>query len=223
MSKHLERDLEKLKKHLLELGSMVEEAANNAMTALTERRGHLADRIIEHDNEIDAMEVLIEEECLKVLALHQPVARDLRFVIAVMKVNNDLERMGDQAVNIAERASYLANQPPLGIALDFDRMADIVRQMVRTSLDSHVNLDNRLARTVGAMDDEVDDIHREMFRVLQNLMQKEPDAVERAVAFLSASRDLERIADLATNIAEDVVFMVEGEVIRHRLGEQPTM
>ncbi len=138
-----------------------------------------------------------------------------------MKVNNDLERIGDQAVNVAERAHYLASKPPLGIPLDFNRMADLVRNMVRTSLDAHVNLDNKLARSVGAMDDEVDDIHREMFGILQARMREDSDVVERAVAYLSASRDLERVADLATNIAEDVVFMVEGEVIRHRAGEQP--
>ncbi len=223
MSKHLERDLERLKKHLLELGVMVEEAANTAMTALTELRADLADQVVNSDNTIDAKEVLIEEDCLKVLALHQPVARDLRFVIGVMKVNNDLERIGDQAVNVAERARYLAEQPPLDIPLDFERMAAVVRKMVRTSLDAHVNLDNTLARTVGGMDDEVDDIHREMFDVLQAKMEEDPAVVKRAVAYLSASRDLERVADLATNIAEDVVFMVEGEVIRHRYGEQPAL
>ncbi len=223
MAKHLERDLDRLKKQLLEVGSVVEEAANSALTALTELKADLAQEVIERDNEIDAREVQIEEDCLKVLALHQPVAADLRFVIAVMKVNNDLERMGDQAVNIAERAAYLAERPPLGVPLDFGRMADVVRKMVRASLDALVNVDARLARSVGAMDDEVDDIHREMFRVLQGRMCDDPGLVERAVAYLSASRDLERIADLATNIAEDVVFMVEGEVIRHRAGEQPAI
>ena len=218
MSKHLERDLERLKKQLLEAGTLVEEMANKAAYSLTERRPDLAAEVIAADNEIDEREVNIEEECLKILALHQPVASDLRFVITVMKVNNDLERMGDQAVNVAERASYLASKPPLGIPLDFNRMVEAVRAMVRASLDALVNLDVELARGIGRMDDEVDEIHSEMFNILQDRMREDPDTVARATAYLSASKDLERIADLATNIAEDVVFMVEGEVIRHRGG-----
>ena len=216
MKKHLERDLERVKKQLLEVGAMVEEAVNGAITALTERRAELVDEIIDNDDEIDRRELAIEEECLKILALHQPVASDLRFVVGVMKVNNDLERMGDQAENIAEHAAFLAKHPPLGVSLDYHRMADVVRSMVRSSLDAQVNQDTVLARRVCMMDDEVDDIHSSMFEVLQERMRRDPDEIERAVHYLSASRDLERIADLATNIAEDVVFMVEGEVIRHR-------
>ena len=216
MKKHLERDLEKVKKQLLEVGSMVEEAVNSAIIALTERRAEMVDEIIDNDDEIDSREVSIEEECLKILALHQPVASDLRFVVGVMKVNNDLERMGDQAVNIAERAAFLATNPPLGVPLDYHRMADVVRWMVRSSLDAQVNQDTDLARRVCLTDDEVDEIHSGMFEVLQDRMRENPDAIERAVHYLSASRALERIADLATNIGEDVVFMVEGEVIRHR-------
>ncbi len=220
MTKHLLRDLEALKKRLREVESMVEEATNKAITALTERKPDLAVEVIEHDDEIDTKEVQTEEECLKILALHQPVAADLRFVIGAMKVNNDLERMGDLAVNIAERVCYLAEHPPLGVPLDFNRMADVVREMVRTSLDAHVDMNAELARTVGRMDDEVDDVHREMYSVLQARMHEDPAVIDRAVHYLTASRDLERIADLATNIAEDVVFMVEGEVIRHRGGEE---
>ena len=216
MTKHLVRDLTNLKKLLLEVGAMVEEATDKAITALTQRRAEVASEVIASDNEIDSKEVLIEEECLKILALHQPVASDLRFVIAALKVNNDLERMGDQAVNIAERAAALAEQPPLQIPLNVDRMADVVQQMVRSSLDAHVNLDTELALSVCRMDDEVDDLNREMFSIMQAEMSKDPSLVVRAVHYLSASRDLERIADLATNIAEDVVFMVEGDVIRHQ-------
>jgi len=216
MTKHLVRDLANLKKLLLEVGAMVEEASTKALTALTQRRADIALEVIESDNDIDSKEVLIEEECLKILALHQPVASDLRFVIAALKVNNDLERMGDQAVNIAERAAALAKLPPLEIALNVDRMADIVQQMVRSSLDAHVNLDTELALSVCRMDDEVDDLNREMFTTMQQAMAKDSSLVAPAVHYLSASRDLERIADLATNIAEDVVFMVEGEVIRHK-------
>lgn len=217
MSKHLQRDLDHLKKQILEVGSLVEEATNKAILALTELRRDVADDVVAFDDEIDQREVVIEEECLKILALHQPVARDLRFVVGVMKVNNDLERMGDQAVNIAERAALLAGDAPLGVPLNFHRMADVAREMVRASLDAAINEDTALARKVRRMDDEVDDVHREMFTVLEDRMRQDPDTVRRAVAYLSASRDLERIADLATNIAEDVIFMVEGEVVRHRV------
>lgn len=219
MTKHLVRDLVNLKKLLLEVGAMVEEATNKAITALTQRRADVAAEVIESDDEIDSKEVLIEEECLKILALHQPVASDLRFVIAALKVNNDLERMGDQAVNIAERAAALAELPPIEIPLNVDRMADVVKTMVRSSLDAHVNLDTELALSVGRMDDEVDDLNREVFAIMQEAMSRDQSLIARAVHYLSASRDLERIADLATNVAEDVVFMVEGEVIRHRGGE----
>ena len=216
MSKHLERDLELLRKQLLEVGSLVETATNRAITALTHRQSDLADEVLDADDEIDAREVQIEEECLKILALHQPVAADLRYVIAVMKVNNDLERMGDQAVNIAERAVYLSQRPPFDMPLNIERMAEAVREMVRVSLDAVVNLDVDLARSVGEMDDEVDEIHREMFKLVQDRIRSSSDMVEQAIAYLSASRDLERIADLATNIAEDVLFTVLGEVVRHR-------
>ena len=216
MSKHLQRDLDHLREQVLRVGSLVETATNHAITALTHRQADLAGQGLAADDEIDALEVQIEEDCLKILALHQPVAADLRYVIAVMKVNNDRERMGDQAVNIAERAVYLSQRPPLDIPLQIERMAEVARRMVHASLDAVVNLDVDLARSVGTMDDEVDAIHREMFRVVQDRIRQSPDVVEVAIASLSASRDLERIADLATNIAEDVLFTVLGEVVRHR-------
>ncbi len=216
MSKHLHRDLETLKRDILTMGSMVEEALNCAIVALIDRRDDLAEQVMTGDDAIDDMEVAIEEDCLKMLALHQPVAADLRFIVAVMKVNNDLERMGDVAINISERARYLATHDPIGVPLDFRKMVDRVRLMVRQSLDALVNMDAWLARTVCEMDDEVDAANREMYVVLQRIMKEHPDTIERAVHTLSCSRHLERIADLATNIAEDVVFMVEGEIIRHR-------
>ncbi|MCK6473920.1 MAG: phosphate signaling complex protein PhoU [Planctomycetes bacterium] len=216
MAKHLQRGLENLKKELLILGAMVEEATNRAITALIERRADLAQAVLERDDQIDEKEVAVEEDCLKILALNQPVAADLRFIITVLKVNNDLERMGDLAVNIAERAAYLATHEPISVPLDFTRMGDNVRVMVRESLDALVNRDAVLARKILDDDDAVDDANRQMYDVLQKLMHQEPAAIERAIHLLSASRHLERIADLATNIAEDVVFLVEGEVIRHR-------
>lgn len=217
MSKHLQRDVEALKKQLTDIGAMVEDATNKAILALVDRRTELAKEVIHGDSQIDQKEVQIEEECLKILALHQPVAGDLRFIIVVLKVNNDLERMGDLSVNIAERAAYLSTHEQLQVDLDFPQMAEMVRVMVRESLDSLVNQDTRLARLVLTKDDQVDDLNRGMFVALQELMRKDPGTVERAVHLLSASRHLERIADLATNIAQDVVFMVEGKLIRHRV------
>lgn len=215
MSIHLQKDLEHLNKELLILSSMVEDATNKAMLALVDRRLELAREVMREDDRINTREVLIEEECLKMLALHQPVAADLRFIVAVLKVNNDLERMGDLAVNIAERAAYLATREPLQVSLDFPKMAEGVREMVRASLDSLTNMNPRLARHVLTMDDEIDEANRGMFEILQDLMHRDPSTIERAVHLLSASRYLERIADLATNIAQDVVYIAEGRLIRH--------
>ncbi len=214
--KHLRRDLERLEREILRVGALVEEAIRKATIALVDRRPELAEAVIAGDAQIDAMEVEVEEECLKILALHQPVATDLRFLVAVLKVNNDLERMGDLAVNVAERARYLATHEPLEVPLDFPCMVERVRDMVADSLGALVRQDAPAARAVCERDDAVDAINRHMFSVLQDLMERDPPSIQRAVHALSASRHLERIADLATNIAEDVVFMVDGDVIRHR-------
>ncbi len=216
MGKHLLRDLDGLKKELLTSGSLVEEAVNDSIDALVNRRMKLAKEVIEGDYQINQRENKIEEECLKLLALHQPVAGDLRFIITVLKVNNDLERIGDLAVNIAERALYLSNNEPLQAVLKFPRMADGARKMVRKSLDALIGMDTKLARNVLTLDDEIDDLNREMYSTLQVIMRDNPETIDRAVHILSVSRYLERIADLSTNIAEDVVFMVEGELIRHK-------
>ena len=214
--KHLQRDLERLKKDILTMGSMVEEATNKAITALLDRRPELAYEVRNGDGLIDEKELEIEEDALKTLALHQPVASDLRFVITVLKVNNDLERMGDLALNIAERAAYLCKHDPVPLPDGFGRMGEMVRRMVKQSLDSLVALDTDLARTVLEEDDIVDDCHRDVFGQLQEMMYADRETIERAIHTISASRNLERIADLATNIAEDVVFLVEGDVIRHQ-------
>ena len=216
MSKHLKRDLDFLKKEIMSIASMVEEALDKAVLALIDRRPELAEEVIREDDRIDQREARFEEDCLKTLALHQPVAADLRMVVAFIKVNNDLERIGDLAVNIAERAAYLSKCDALQISLNFSEMADKVREMLRRSLDALASADAELSRAVLAMDDEVDDANREMFVSLQRLMHEDPTTIERAVHFLFVSRHLERIGDLATNIAQDVVYMVEGELIRHR-------
>jgi phosphate transport system protein len=217
--RHLHRDLDLLKRRILGMGTMVETLTNTAITSFEERRPEMAKEAMAADEKIDEKEVEIEEECLKILALHQPFASDLRFIITVLKVNNDLERMGDLAANIAERAAFLCAHPPLTVeSLKIEEMARQVRRMVRTALDSLVNQDTKAAREVIEMDEVVDDHHRNMFDVLQKRMIEDSDSVERATHIISAFRCLERIADLATNIAEDVVFLVDGEVIRHGLG-----
>ena len=216
MSKHLRRDLQSLEREIVRVGALVEEAIKKATLALIDRRLDLAKEVIAGDGAIDQREVEVEEDCLKMLALHQPLAMDLRFIVAILKVNNDLERMGDLAVNVAERASYLATHDPIGVSLDFKQMVLFVREMVADSLKALVNEDLALARAVCLKDDEVDRINKDMFVALQKLMQDDPSTIKRAVHSLSASRHLERIADLATNIAEEVIFMVAGEVVRHR-------
>ncbi|MCC6408188.1 MAG: phosphate signaling complex protein PhoU [Planctomycetes bacterium] len=219
MKKHLQHDLDDLKKDILTMGSLVEESINKAIASLVHRRPELASEVSAGDEAIDRKELAIEDKCLKMLALHQPVAGDLRFIIGCIKVNNDLERMGDHAQAIAERATYLATHAPIEAQIDFQRMVVKVQSMVKRGLDALVNLDAELARAVSREDDEVDAYHKQMFAELQDLMRRDADTVERAVHTLSVVRHLERIADLATNIAEDIVFMVEGEVIRHHSTE----
>jgi phosphate transport system protein len=215
VTKHLQRDLDVLKRDILTMGALIEEATNKAIVALTNRRLELVQEVVDGDRVIDTKEVELEEACLKVLALHQPVAADLRFIVAVLKVNNDLERIGDLASNVAERARALASEDPLPIPLRFEELGEKVLGMVRGSLDALVNIDTELARKVCADDDIVDEMNRDLYRRAQVLMREKPETVEAAVNALSASRHLERMADQATNIAEDVIFMVEGEIVRH--------
>ena len=216
MGKHLQRDLDLLKREILIMGSMVEEATNKAISALTERREDLALEVSEGDSAIDRMENEIEDQVLKTLALHQPVAGDLRFVVMVLKFNHELERMGDLAANMAERILELLRSEPLHIDVPIVTMGEMVRSMVRQSLDSLVQGNTDLAREVCLRDDQIDGLHREMFNILLEHMQQHPSTITRAVGLLSLSRQLERIADHTTNIAEDLVYQVEGEVIRHK-------
>jgi phosphate transport system protein len=203
------------------MGSLAEEATAKAINALVKRDADLAAEVIAADSRIDEREVQVEEECLKLLALHQPVAVDLRFIITCLKVNNDLERVGDLAVNIAERARYLAQHPPLTTPLDLTGMAGQASGMLHDSLNALVRQDVALARSVLSRDDDVDAANRSMFDILQKVMVDDPATVKRAIALLSSSRYLERIADHATNIAEDVIFMGEGEIIRHQSKQFP--
>lgn len=216
MTTHLHHEIERLKKRILLMGAEVEEAVEKAVDALLLRNTALADEVIQHDESLDHLEVEVEEECLKILALHQPVAVDLRYVVAVLKMNNDLERIGDLAVDIAERAVYLTAHPPVDAPLNFRGMAEMTQTMLRKSLDALVNSDASLARQVRASDDEVDAMNQDMFPIIQDYIRNNPDRVAEAIHMLSASRHLERIADQATNIAEDVIYMVEGEIVRHQ-------
>ncbi len=216
MSLHLQRDLEKLKKEILKLGTMVESAINNAILALNNREMSYVEEVLKHEDFINEMEVKIEEDCLKILALHQPVAGDLRFIVVSLKVNNDLERMGDFAKNIAKRARELMQEEPIPTLPEFvNELPNLVRTMVRNSLDALVKLDVNLAREVIAMDDKVDEINRAMYDEVTRVATENPAKTEVAISLLSTSRYMERIGDLSTNIAEDVIFMVEGRVIRH--------
>lgn len=216
MATHLLRDLEQLKKRLLNVGSLVEESTQKAILALADRRPDLADEVQRADERIDLEEVRVEEECLKLLALHQPVASDLRFVVSILKVNNDLERVGDLAGNIAERAMSLASTEPISVPDEITEMSERVQVMLRDALNAIVERDTDLARKVLQDDETVDDLHAAIFGILEARIRANPARVNLEIQLLSTSRYLERIADLATNIAEDVVFMVEGEVVRHR-------
>jgi phosphate transport system protein len=216
MAQHLQREIEKLKKMILSLSAVVEESVQRAVQAVIERNSKVASQLIEGDSVIDQMELDVEEECLKILALYQPVANDLRFVIAVLKINNDLERVGDIANHIAERALSLSNQQSVGIPFELRRMADRAQSMFRSSLDSLVNMDSNLARGVCASDDEIDEMNRQAFIRVQDAIRKDPENVDYLIQLLSVSRYLERIADYATNVAEDVIYMTEGRIIRHK-------
>ena len=215
MSKHLEREIENLKKQVLALSATVEDNVYRAVQSLTERNSTLADEVIKSDPNIDQTEVEIEEECLKVLALHQPVAIDLRFIVAILKINSDLERMGDLAVNIAERAQFLATRERPDFPLDLSLMAEKTKAMMRKCLDSLMKQDANLAYEVLAADDEIDAMNREMYARIQDAIRRKPEHLESLIHLLSCSRHLERIADHATNIAEDVVYMIEGVIVRH--------
>jgi len=216
MPMHLVRAIEHLKKMILGVGAMVEDIVHLAVKSIEECDVELAEKVKKQDLEIDAMEVEVEEECLKILALHQPVAIDLRFIIATLKINNDLERIGDLAVNIANRVLGMGKKE-VQIPYDFPAMADTTKQMLKWSLDALVNLDLDLAHTVLYMDDEIDNINRNMYAQTMDCIRKDIKDLEQYILYLSISRYMERIADHITNIAEDVIYMVEGNIVRHRM------
>lgn len=220
---HIQRAIEILNQKILLLGTRVEENVRLAVNAIEQRDSAMAARAIDNDDEIDNMEVDVEEECLKMLALYQPVATDLRLIVAALKINNDLERVGDLAVNIAERALFLATQKPVEIAFDFRLMGEKTQTMLANSLDALVRTDTALARQVCKSDDEVDAMNRKVYLRVQDAIRKNPEELESLIHLLSVSRHLERIADLATNVAEDVIYMAEGEIVRHHVEDYIAM
>ncbi len=221
MAKQLPRQIDGLKQKILFVGTLVEEAIAKAISALTNRDRNLANAVIEADAEIDRMEVDVEEEVLKILALYQPVAADLRFVVAVLKINNDLERMGDLAKNVAKRVVFLANCDRIDLPVDFRGMATLAQSMVKQSLDALVNSDPVLAQKVRVSDDEVDVLRRTTEKQIEEQIAAHPERTDCMLRLASVARHLERIADMATNIAEDVIYMVEGEIVRHHRTSEP--
>lgn len=216
MTKHLRRDLEGLERRLLLLAGEVEEAVRRAVSALVERRIELAERVLAGDDAIDRLEVEIEDECLKILALHHPVASDLRFIVTCLKSANDLERIADLAGNIAERGVSFSAHAELEVPPRIREVAEICTRMLRQAIDSFVRGDARLARSLCIQDQQVDRAHRRIIGDCMEVMHRDPQCIDQALDLISISKNLERIGDHATNIAEDVVYLVEGDIIRHQ-------
>lgn len=215
MSEHFLREIQDLKKRLLNVSSIVEGQVRDAVRSIQERDPELAARVRATDHEVDTTEVAVEEECLKIMALYQPVAVDLRFIVAALKINNDLERIGDLACNIAKRAIKIAEEPVTTVPFDFTRMGNIAQSMLKLCLDALVNSDAELASQVIVMDDEIDELNRDAFHQLKESIVKQPELIDIFINYLGVSRQLERIGDHATNIAEDVVYLVTGSIVRH--------
>ena len=212
---HFHKELEELKENLLKMAAMVEEAIRDSVQSLVRRDSDLAQKVFEGEDRINKMEIMIDDMCLKLLALRQPMAVDLRFITSAMKIVTDLERMGDQAVNIAERAISLNQEPQLKPYIDIPRMAEIAQSMVKDVLDAFVTHNSKLARSVCERDDLVDGLNDQVFRELLTYMISDPRTVTRAVHLMIVCRCLERLADHATNIAEDLIFMIDALVIKH--------
>jgi phosphate transport system protein len=215
MTIRFQRELDKIKKSILSLGTLVEDRVRVAVKAIENRDLETAKKLIISDHEVDEMEVEIEEECLKIMALHQPVAIDLRFLVAVIKINNELESIGDQVVNIAERVEIIAENKEYDIFFDYSKMADKAQAMLKKSLDALVNMDVDLAFKVILLDDEVDELKNVAYDKIKIAMSENPDIPGFLINLLLISRHLERLGDHATNIAEEVIYMVEGEIVRH--------
>jgi phosphate transport system protein len=216
MERHrYEEELQALKQRLLTMGALVEERVHRSIRALIDRRLDEAEAVIAADQEVNDLQIEIDHRCVTLLALQQPAASDLRLITAALKINDDLERIGDQAVNIAQSVIKVLPQPPLKPLIDIPRMAECAQSMTRDALDSFVKKDAELARSVLKRDDEVDQLKDQVFRELLTYMMADPGTIQRALALILISRNIERIADHATNIAEDVIFLVEAKDVRH--------
>ncbi len=219
MPKHFHEELTELTKQILHMGGLMEAALDRSLAALLDRDASAAQEVVDGDQRIDELELEIEERCLDLLALHQPVARDLRYITGILKINSDLERMADLAANVAERAEVLSQVPPIPFRPDVSRLAAVVKQMVREGLDALVNRDVNKALRVWSRDDEADRFFRELIGQSIQFMHDNPDRIGDTLHLTGALRNLERIADHATNIAEDVIFMAEGRIVRHHVME----
>ena len=217
MPRHFHEEIETLKQTLLAMGGLVEDQIRHVMRALIERNDALAQEVIERDRQVNAYDVEVDETCVSLLALHQPAAGDLRFITTAMKIVTDLERMGDQAVNIAQRVLELNREPQLKPYIDLPRMAEKAQRMVKESLDAFVARDTELARRVCAEDAEVDALKEQIFRELLTFMMEAARTIPRAIRLILISRFLERLADHATNIAEMVIYLVDAKMVRHTL------
>lgn len=220
MERHFDEELKHLKEKLLGMADTAQEMVGLAVKSLADRKESLAKEVFEHEKKVNHLEIEIEDEVLKLLALRQPAAKDLRLLTAILKINNDLERVADQAVNIAETALYLLKEPPLKPLIDIPHMAALAQRMIKNSIDAFVNQDPRLAQEVCEDDDEVDRINDQIFRELLTYMMEDPKSITRAVDLILVSRNIERVADHATNISEDVIFIVEGKNIKHHIQEE---
>ncbi len=220
MERHFDEELKELKGKLLQMAALAEESIAKSIKALVERDKKLAEDVIKSDEAINLLEIEVDELCLKLLALRQPIATDLRFITSALKIITDLERIGDLSVNIAQRALDLMEHPLLKPLIDIPRMAQLAQKMVKDSLDAFVNRDADLARNVCMRDDEVDQLNHQIFRELLTYMIQDPKSITRAVDLLLVARHLERIADHATNISEDVVYLVKGKTIKHHIEEK---
>jgi phosphate transport system protein len=218
--RHFHEELASLKERLLQMSSQAQEAVHRAVNSVLRRDAELSAEVVADDHKIDALEIEIENSVTNLLALQQPMARDLRLLLATLKISNDLERVGDHAVNIAESARRLLDYRVIAPEPELVEMARLAREMLAQSLDTFVRSDAAGAREIGAQDDRVDALHHSMFRILITHMAEDAHVIGAAMELFLVSRNLERVADLATNIAEDVVFMVEGKTIKHR-SEQP--
>ena len=217
MPRHFHEELEALKQTLLAMGGLVEDQIRRVMKALLERDDVMAQEVIERDRQVNTYDVEVDEQCVSLLALYQPAAGDLRFITTAMKIATDLERIGDQAVNIAQRVLELNREPQLKPYIDLPRMAEQAQRMVKESLDAFVARDTALARQVCGEDSEVDLLKEQIFRELLTFMMEDPRTIPRAIRLILISRFMERVADHATNIAEMVVYLVEGKMVRHTL------